>query len=206
MDDSLGHYTLTQMSDTSTPTVEEAALLSAYGDETSLCQDRTLAEVSALDPRAGKTLQVVNASQRDVALALIGREITWGEYSRRTQSLIDRASGRAQPTPRQIASNDTSATDAPPSRGIGITGDKITDSSSASVAMSDPHGVFVRSVQAQSAAALAGIRPGDIILSFDDKRVENPEDLDRDATASAGHSASLQIWRNRVVSKVAVNL
>jgi hypothetical protein len=89
LDNASGHYSLTQMSDSHTPTVEEASLLASYGDEADTCRDQLMAEVSAIDPRAQAALQHVRTKIRDLDLALIHRQLTWGDYARHAQAALD---------------------------------------------------------------------------------------------------------------------
>ena len=67
-----GRYSLVQMSDTTTPTAEEASLLAAYGDETAVCQDKLIAQINELDPRSATTLRQTNA--RIAALVMVASE------------------------------------------------------------------------------------------------------------------------------------
>ena len=41
-----------------------------------------------------------------------------------------------------------------------------------------PAGLYISAVEADTAAALAGIEPGDILIAFGDQRIDDPEDLE----------------------------
>lgn len=101
-----GHYTLTQMSDNSRPTAQETSLLATYGDETDVCREKSIAQISAMDPRAGQTIQRMNARVRDLDLALINRQITWGDYARQCQNVFESAGAPSS----VAASNDNPST------------------------------------------------------------------------------------------------
>ena len=88
---------------------------------------------------------------------------------------------------------------------FGVDGTKVTSASTVSVNMPDPHGVFVETVRPLSPASNAGLRHGDIILSFDQKRVETVDDLNADAmAATTGSRVSLGIWREQKATAISV--
>ena len=66
-----------------------------------------------------------------------------------------------------------------------------------------PQGALVASVSDKSPADKAGIKPGDIILEFDGKKIDTMRTLPKVvANTSVGKSVQLKIWRNkRMVSK-----
>ena len=62
----------------------------------------------------------------------------------------------------------------------------------------DAKGVLISDVMTDSPAAKAGIKPGDIVLEFDGKKVDAPADLQRAVgLASPGHDAKVKIWREQ---------
>ena len=66
-----------------------------------------------------------------------------------------------------------------------------------------PQGALVASVSDKSPADKAGIKPGDIILEFDEKKIDTMRTLPKIvANTAVGKSVQLKIWRNkRMVSK-----
>jgi hypothetical protein len=63
-------------------------------------------------------------------------------------------------------------------------------------ASGQPNRVIIRSLLERSPAAEAGIEAGDVILSYDDRRVFRPEEFKRMTTSgSAGESVSVEIAR-----------
>jgi len=94
----------------------------------------------------------------------------------------------------------------PPS--LGIVGSTVTrNASGPAVNLADPYGVFVSGVAPRSPAAEAGIRQGDIIRSFNGRRVSTFEDLDGFAIElPAGGSVILGVYRNRQIVDVELRL
>ena len=79
--------------------------------------------------------------------------------------------------------------------GIGI--QEVDQSLASSFKLEQPTGALVASVAPGSPAATAGIRPGDVIRSYDGKPIVEAGDLPpRVAVTSPGHDAALTVWRN----------
>jgi membrane-associated protease RseP (regulator of RpoE activity) len=79
---------------------------------------------------------------------------------------------------------------------LGVVGSTVTATSSAAVHMRDPHGVFVTSLRAGSAAARAGLQPGDVVLSFNGLRIDTDNDLHNIvSTTAAGATVTLGVLR-----------
>ena len=91
-------YSLTQMADTSYPTVSDGKLLASYGDEIAICREKTIAEIAKIDPRVVPRERELTARFTDLNLQLIARRLTWGEYSHAAQDLADAAASN-QPLP-----------------------------------------------------------------------------------------------------------
>jgi hypothetical protein len=89
LDANVGHYTLVQMSSQQFPTPAEGQLLASYGDESAVCRERATQEVAQLDPRAGHTLQQAATIVRELDLRLINRSITYGDYAKGAQTIMD---------------------------------------------------------------------------------------------------------------------
>ena len=96
---SLNRYTLVQMADNQLPSVQEAALLAAYGDQEQACRDEAASQVASIDPRAGQALKSLEATERNLDLELVSRQITWGQYARSAQNVIDTAEGHPSAPP-----------------------------------------------------------------------------------------------------------
>ena len=64
--------------------------------------------------------------------------------------------------------------------------------------MKEPIGALVTDVSKKSPADKAGIKPGDVIIGFNGKKVSTMRDLPRlVGQAPVGKPASLKIWRNK---------
>src|SRR5258706_11081445 len=79
--------------------------------------------------------------------------------------------------------------------GVGI--QPVTKELADSFKLDSPTGVVVANVEPGSPAANAGLRTGDVILSYNGKKIDNPADLPRLVAATKpGEKAQLEIWRN----------
>jgi serine protease Do len=79
--------------------------------------------------------------------------------------------------------------------GIGI--QQVDQQLASSFKLDRPTGALVSSVAPGSPAAVAGIRPGDVIRSYDGKPIVEAGDLPpRVAVTPPGHDAALDVWRN----------
>ncbi|MBN1772607.1 MAG: Do family serine endopeptidase [Deltaproteobacteria bacterium] len=70
-----------------------------------------------------------------------------------------------------------------------------------------PRGALVSSIEADSPASRAGIRPGDIVLRFDDEEIGDAAELPwLAATAGVGRSVRLQVFRDGTKRDVSLTL
>ena len=85
------------------------------------------------------------------------------------------------------------------SRGwLGVSIQPLTPELARSFGAKEPKGVLVSDVIADSPAARAGLRPGDILLEFDGKKMEGPQDLQRAVgLTSPGAGVTLKVWREQ---------
>jgi serine protease Do len=85
------------------------------------------------------------------------------------------------------------------SRGwLGVSIQPLTAELAKSFGAKDAKGVLISDVVPDSPAAKAGVKPGDIVLEFDGKKVEAPADLQRAVgLASPGHDAKVKLWREQ---------
>jgi Do/DeqQ family serine protease len=80
---------------------------------------------------------------------------------------------------------------------LGISVQKVTSEIAANLGVKEGKGVLVAQVQPGSAAAQAGIRPGDIILSFNGTEVDDPNSFrNRVASTPPGTEVTLTILRD----------
>ena len=84
------------------------------------------------------------------------------------------------------------------SRGwLGVQIQEMTPAIAASLGLQGQHGALVAAVTAGSPGADAGLKQGDVILSFNSTDIAQLRDLPRAVAATAsGSSATLKVWRN----------
>ena len=74
----------------------------------------------------------------------------------------------------------------------------VTDEIAESLGLDKPHGALVASVNDNGPAQAGGIQPGDVILSFDGKKVPDMRHLPRlVAESTVGKSVPVTVWRKR---------
>ena len=79
---------------------------------------------------------------------------------------------------------------------IGVAIDTVTKELADSLGLARAEGALVRSVEAGSPAARAGVEPGDIILKFGDRTIEKSSDLPRIVgNTKPGVQSVISVWR-----------
>ena len=89
------------------------------------------------------------------------------------------------------------------SRGwLGVRIQLVTEEIAEAYGLENARGALVASVENNSPSFKAGIKPGDIILKFDEKDIKKDRDLPRIVVASkVGKNVQLEIWRaNRIIN------
>jgi S1-C subfamily serine protease len=91
---------------------------------------------------------------------------------------------------------------------LGIVGGTVTENSTGpSVYLPDPYGAWVDGVAPRSPAAVAGVRQGDIVRTFNGHRVSTFEELDAFAVETIpGSRVTLGIYRNGQMIEVELDL
>jgi serine protease Do len=88
---------------------------------------------------------------------------------------------------------------------LGIEAQPVSDVLAASFNLDGPRGALVTAVHGQSPASRAGIRPGDIVLAYGGKAIDEPADLVREVSDTApGTRADVELWRRSVLLHAAV--
>ena len=94
------------------------------------------------------------------------------------------------------------------SRGwLGVRIQLVTEEIAEAYGLDRPRGALVASVENNSPSYKAGIKPGDIILKFDEKIIKKDRDLPRIvAVTKAGKNVGLEIWRSNKTINLKVKL
>ena len=94
------------------------------------------------------------------------------------------------------------------SRGwLGVRIQLVTEEIAEAYGLDRPRGALVASVENNSPSYKAGVKPGDIILKFDEKIIKKDRDLPRIvAVTKAGKNVRLEIWRSNKTINLKVKL
>ncbi|MEX2221300.1 MAG: DegQ family serine endoprotease [Candidatus Rokuibacteriota bacterium] len=81
---------------------------------------------------------------------------------------------------------------------LGVSIQPLTPELAKGFGLKAPSGVLISDVMQQSPAAAAGVASGDIIIEFDKKKVESPQELQKAvAAAPPGRAVPLKVWRDK---------
>ena len=90
---------------------------------------------------------------------------------------------------------------------LGVSAQDLTQGLAASFGLGQPSGALVASVQPNSAAASAGLQPGDVITEVNGEAIDRAGDLStRISMRAPGDTVHLTIWRERAVRTMDVKL
>ena len=90
---------------------------------------------------------------------------------------------------------------------LGVRIQEVTDEIAKSVGLDKTYGALVQGLTAESPAALAGVKEGDIIVEFDGKEVESQKILPRlVAEAEIAEKAKVKVWREEKFINLSVTL
>ena len=90
---------------------------------------------------------------------------------------------------------------------LGVSIQPLTPELAKSFNAKDTKGVLISDVIAESPAAKAGLKPGDILLEFDGKKVDAPADLQRTVgLAQPGQAAKMKVWRDQAEKTVDIKI
>ncbi len=88
---------------------------------------------------------------------------------------------------------------------LGVRIQPVTEEIAEGFGLDDARGALIASVEYDSPAERAGLRPGDVVLAWDGKPVEKVKDLSRLVAATAkAHESEITIWRDRGEATLAV--
>ena len=81
---------------------------------------------------------------------------------------------------------------------LGVSIQPLTPELAKSFGLKEPNGVLISDVMQQSPAATAGITSGDVIIEFDKKKVDSPQELQKAVAATTpGRAVPLKVWRDK---------
>src|SRR5215472_15175635 len=81
---------------------------------------------------------------------------------------------------------------------LGVSIQPLTPELAKGFDLKEPKGVLISDVMQDSPADKAGIARGDIVIEFDNKKVESPQDLQKVvALTPPGKSVPIKVWRDR---------
>ena len=90
---------------------------------------------------------------------------------------------------------------------LGVRIQEVTDEIAKSVGLNKTYGALVQGLTAESPAAIAGVKEGDIIVEFNSKEVESQKILPRlVAEAEIAEVASVKVWREEKFIELSVTL
>jgi serine protease Do len=90
---------------------------------------------------------------------------------------------------------------------LGVRIQEVTDEIAKSVGLDKTYGALVQGLTAESPAAIAGVKEGDIIVEFNSKEVESQKILPRlVAEAEIAEVASVKVWREEKFIELSVTL
>jgi serine protease Do len=90
---------------------------------------------------------------------------------------------------------------------LGVQIQSITDEIAESLGLEDTHGALVAGVQPGSPAALGGIKPGDVIVSMNGKKLDDFKDLSKlVASTKAGSESTLQVKRQGEIRELEIKI
>ena len=81
---------------------------------------------------------------------------------------------------------------------LGVSIQPLTPELAKGFGLKEPSGVLISDVMQQSPAAAAGIASGDVIIEFDRKKVDSPQELQKAVAATTpGRAVPLKVWRDK---------
>jgi len=81
---------------------------------------------------------------------------------------------------------------------LGVSIQPLTPDLAKGFGLKEPNGVLISDVVQDSPAAVAGVTSGDIIIEFDQKKVDSPQELQKVvASTQPGRAVPLKVWRDK---------
>jgi serine protease Do len=90
---------------------------------------------------------------------------------------------------------------------LGVSIQPLTPELAKSFGLKEPNGVLISDVMQQSPAAAAGIASGDVIIEFDRKKVDSPQELQKAVAATPpGRAVPLKVWREKAEKTLEIKI
>jgi serine protease Do len=90
---------------------------------------------------------------------------------------------------------------------LGVSIQPLTPELAKSFGLKDEKGVLISDVVQDSPAERAGIAAGDIVIEFDNKKVQAPQDLQKAVAATVpGKDVPLKVWRDKTEKTLAIKI
>ena len=90
---------------------------------------------------------------------------------------------------------------------LGVSIQPLTPELAKSFGLKEPNGVLISDVMQQSPAAAAGIASGDVIIEFDKKKVDSPQELQKAVAATTpGRAVPLKVWREKAEKTLEIKI
>jgi serine protease Do len=90
---------------------------------------------------------------------------------------------------------------------LGVSIQPLTQELAQSFGRKDPAGVLIADVVQDSPASRAGIAAGDIIVEFDGKKIDSPQDLQKVVAGTApGKGVPLKVWRDKASKTLEIKI
>jgi serine protease Do len=90
---------------------------------------------------------------------------------------------------------------------LGVQIQEVTPEIASSLGLKNDHGALIADVQPHSPAAKAGLKQGDVIMTYDGHEVDQLHDLPRlVAQTPVGHSADITVWRRGKEEKLTADV
>jgi serine protease Do len=122
----------------------------------------------------GRRLAGFSDLPRLVATTPVGKEVTLVIIRDGKRVTLTATIARLEePAPVAMAGEDTQSS-------LGLAGQTLTPELARELGLQEEHGVVIRGVKNGSPAAKAGIRPGDVIVEVNRKRIANVQDMRRE--------------------------
>ncbi|HZP39163.1 MAG TPA: DegQ family serine endoprotease [Methylomirabilota bacterium] len=90
---------------------------------------------------------------------------------------------------------------------LGVSIQPLTPELAKGFGLKEPKGVLISDVMQDSPAAAAGVASGDIVIEFDRKKVESPQDLQKAVAATPpGRAVPVKVWRDKAEKTLEIKI